>query len=138
MSTHFIKVSCYQGDVGEVRFAVSDGRTTACFSYEPISSNPTLIDGTINVYRDEGLGLGTSIFQLGLHLLDRIGPQLNHDSVYGYVADVAGPMKPLSTSSRDYWTSSAIDGFGYTSDVKILQEVGLDQTAENVFLKKLK
>jgi len=137
LPTQTLQVQCY-GNYGYIKLE-NGGLGTSYFSYKPSRElGPDFLDCTVETYQHEGAGFGTSLFHMGLSLLDRVGPQFEQERVIGLVADVAEPMKPAVTSSRARWTSAAIGGFGYANRGPLFTQANINQNTGLVFLKQIK
>ncbi|PIQ71636.1 hypothetical protein COV87_02260 [Candidatus Roizmanbacteria bacterium CG11_big_fil_rev_8_21_14_0_20_37_16] len=134
---HTLQVQCY-GNHGYIKLE-NGGLSTADFSYKPSRElGADYLDCTVETFRYEGSGLGTSLLHMGLHLLECVGPQLEQENVIGLIADVAEAMNPSTTSSRKRWTTAAIEGFGYAHRGNLFAEGNINQNTGLVFLKRIK
>lgn len=132
-----LKVDCYS-NYGKIQLTDGLDKPVSYFSYSPSKElGPNYLDNTIITYSHEGAGFGTSLFQLGLLLLDQVGPQLEQPTVIGLVGDVAEKMNPR-TSSRDRWSTAAVEGFGYSSRGRLFEQADIDDSSGLVFLKQIK
>ncbi|VVA43439.1 hypothetical protein CANDROIZ_140008 [Candidatus Roizmanbacteria bacterium] len=111
------------------------GNTEAHFNWHMNDSDRNegfaVIEPDEDVFNYKGLGLGRSIFMLGMKLIDRVGPLLPDEHVYSVIVDGSNENGPG-------WTSAIMKGYPEYSVRGSLHKLLDYDESGLVFIKQIK